>query len=151
MNPGLVGPPNSLSVGTVEFGGEAGVTITGTPPNQVINFQIPRTIYYPEPMIVTSSPQFIPDTTVIAIINRSGQTATSILVGSVEDRGGLPLIIKDLSTGISDPTGHTITVAHIDGTETIDGDPSYTIFSNSISRGSALFIPSVDLGGWYRI
>lgn len=40
-DPGVAGPPNSLSVGTVATGEEPAVTITGTAPNQVINFTLP--------------------------------------------------------------------------------------------------------------
>jgi hypothetical protein len=40
-DPGVAGPPNSLTVGTVVTGEEPAVTITGIAPNQVINFTIP--------------------------------------------------------------------------------------------------------------
>lgn len=40
-DPGVAGPPNSLTVGTVESGFTAQVTITGTAPSQTINFVLP--------------------------------------------------------------------------------------------------------------
>lgn len=40
-DPGVAGPPNSLSVGTVTTGASPQVTITGTAPSQTINFVIP--------------------------------------------------------------------------------------------------------------
>jgi hypothetical protein len=39
-DPGVAGPPNSLTIGTVTTG-EASATITGTPPNQVLNLVYP--------------------------------------------------------------------------------------------------------------
>lgn len=38
--PGAAGPPNTLTIGTVTTG-EAGATITGIPPNQVLNLVYP--------------------------------------------------------------------------------------------------------------
>jgi len=38
--PGAAGPPNSLSIGTVTTGAP-GATITGTPPNQILNLVYP--------------------------------------------------------------------------------------------------------------
>lgn len=40
-DPGVAGPPNNLSVGTVTVGNTPEVTITGTAPSQTINFVIP--------------------------------------------------------------------------------------------------------------
>lgn len=40
-DPGVAGPPNILSIGTVTEGTEAQVTITGTAPAQVLNFVLP--------------------------------------------------------------------------------------------------------------
>lgn len=150
LNPGISGPPNTLTVGDVVFGSVADVTITGDAPNQVINFYIPRTLYLAEPRIITASSDIVSATDQIIIVQRSGPTATSLLFGPVAERNGLPLFVKDLSTGVTDPTGHTITNTP-NGAETIDGDSSYPIYSNSVSRGSALFIPSVYLGGWFRV
>lgn len=36
------GPPNKLEVGSVTVGAQAYVSVTGTPPNQVVNFVLPR-------------------------------------------------------------------------------------------------------------
>lgn len=40
-DPGVAGPPNSLSIGTVTGGASPQVTITGTAPNQTLNFVLP--------------------------------------------------------------------------------------------------------------
>lgn len=42
-DPGVAGPPNSLSIGTVTTG-EPGATITGTPPNQILNLVYPNAV-----------------------------------------------------------------------------------------------------------
>jgi hypothetical protein len=42
-DPGVAGPPNTLTVGTVTTG-DAAVTITGIAPNQVINFVLPAKV-----------------------------------------------------------------------------------------------------------
>lgn len=45
-DPGVAGPPNSLAVGTVTTGNVAQVTITGTSPNQTLNFVLPSSGAY---------------------------------------------------------------------------------------------------------
>lgn len=40
-DPGVAGPPNSLSIGTVTGGETPQVTITGTAPSQTLNFVLP--------------------------------------------------------------------------------------------------------------
>lgn len=40
-DPGVAGPPNSLSIGTVTSGTTPAVTITGTAPSQTLNFVLP--------------------------------------------------------------------------------------------------------------
>ena len=45
-DPGVAGPPNVLSVGTVTAGVTAAVTITGTPPSQTLNFVLPAGASY---------------------------------------------------------------------------------------------------------
>lgn len=40
-DPGVAGPPNSLSIGTVASGTTPQVTITGTAPSQTLNFVLP--------------------------------------------------------------------------------------------------------------
>lgn len=44
-DPGVAGPPNALSIGTVTIG-TAAVNITGTPPSQIINFVLPAGASY---------------------------------------------------------------------------------------------------------
>lgn len=40
-DPGVAGPPNNLTIGTVITGNEPDVTISGIAPNQVLDFVIP--------------------------------------------------------------------------------------------------------------
>jgi hypothetical protein len=40
-DPGVAGPPNSLTIGTVTVADEASATITGVAPNQVLNLVYP--------------------------------------------------------------------------------------------------------------
>lgn len=40
-DPGVAGPPNALSIGTVTDGQNASATITGTPPSQILNLVLP--------------------------------------------------------------------------------------------------------------
>jgi hypothetical protein len=46
-DPGVAGPPNVLTVGSVDISdnAQASVTITGVAPNQVINFVLPSAAY----------------------------------------------------------------------------------------------------------
>ena len=53
-DPGVAGPPNALTVGTVAVG-EIGVTITGTAPSQVLNFVLPITGNYTHNQSTASS------------------------------------------------------------------------------------------------
>lgn len=53
-DPGVAGPPNVLTVGTVSSG-PAAVTITGTAPNQVLNFVLPVGSSYIHNQIVSST------------------------------------------------------------------------------------------------
>ncbi len=53
-DPGVAGPPNTLTVGTVSSG-PAAVTITGTAPNQVLNFVLPVGSSYIHNQIVSST------------------------------------------------------------------------------------------------
>jgi hypothetical protein len=39
-DPGVAGPPNTLTIGTVTVG-EASASVTGTPPNQILNLVYP--------------------------------------------------------------------------------------------------------------
>ena len=53
-DPGVAGPPNVLSVGTVTTG-TAAVAITGTAPSQVLNFVIPISGSYTHTQSVSSA------------------------------------------------------------------------------------------------
>lgn len=54
-DPGVAGPPNTLSIGDVEVGPVAEVTITGSAPTQVLNFVLPRSGTYIHNQAVSSS------------------------------------------------------------------------------------------------
>ena len=54
-DPGVAGPPNILSVGSVTEGVEAQVTITGTAPSQVLNFVLPVGGIYTHNQAVSSN------------------------------------------------------------------------------------------------
>lgn len=54
-DPGVAGPPNVLSVGTVDVGPTASVTITGGAPNQTLNFVLPQGGTYIHNQAVSSS------------------------------------------------------------------------------------------------
>lgn len=82
---GIAGPPNTLTVGTVEVGArdEAAVTITGVAPNQTINFVIPSASDYVHNQIASSSTWTIthnlgyyPSVTVV-------DSANNVVVGDV--------------------------------------------------------------------
>ena len=53
-DPGVAGPPNVLTVGTVTAG-TAAVTITGTPPSQTLNFVLPVGASYVHTQSVSAS------------------------------------------------------------------------------------------------
>jgi hypothetical protein len=53
-DPGVAGPPNSLSIGTVTVGTTA-VSITGTAPAQVLNFVLPVSGNYAHTQSVSSA------------------------------------------------------------------------------------------------
>lgn len=53
-DPGVAGPPNVLTIGTVTSG-PADVTITGVAPNQVLNFVIPVGASYTHNQLTSSS------------------------------------------------------------------------------------------------
>jgi len=53
--PGVAGPPNVLSVGTVTAGVTAAVTITGTAPSQTLDFVLPAGASYAHNQSVSAS------------------------------------------------------------------------------------------------
>lgn len=54
-DPGVAGPPNSLSIGTVEVGETADATITGIPPTQTLNLVLPMAGQYVHNQMVSAS------------------------------------------------------------------------------------------------
>ena len=45
-DPGVAGPPNTLTIGTVTVGDSASASITGISPNQILNLVYPRATRY---------------------------------------------------------------------------------------------------------
>jgi hypothetical protein len=54
-DPGVAGPPNTLSIGTVTSGTTPEVTITGTAPSQTLNFVLPTGGIYTHNQMSSSS------------------------------------------------------------------------------------------------
>jgi hypothetical protein len=55
-DPGPTGPANNLTIGTVTSGPVASATITGAPPNQVLNLVLPTTTTNPQSTTFTTNP-----------------------------------------------------------------------------------------------
>jgi hypothetical protein len=83
----------------------------------------------------------------IVTIERVAPTATSLALPNTAFRGGRELLIADLSTGITDPTGHTITLTP-DGAEKIMNASSWPLFSNSVSLASIRLTPVPSKSTW---
>lgn len=54
-DPGVSGPPNTLSIGTVTSGPVASATITGTAPTQTLSFVLPTAGQYVHNQLTSSS------------------------------------------------------------------------------------------------
>jgi hypothetical protein len=84
-DPGVAGPPNVLTVGSVEVadGAQASVTITGVAPNQVINFIIPSAAYVHSQIsssstwTITHNLGYFPSVTVV-------DSSNNVVVGDVK-------------------------------------------------------------------
>lgn len=74
------------------------------------------------------------------VLNKAVASPTTINLGPVAARDGLPLTISDAGGNAGD-----ITITP-NGAETIMGGASYIVGSG----GSATFYPNVDLNGWYK-
>jgi len=55
-DPGPTGPANTLTIGTVTSGPVASATITGAPPNQILNLVLPTTQTNPQSTTFTTNP-----------------------------------------------------------------------------------------------
>jgi hypothetical protein len=92
-DPGVAGPPNSLTVGTVATGEEPAITITGVAPNQVINFTLPVGGSYTHTQYSSSSRweithnlMYNPNVTVV-------DSAGTIIEGSIEYLGPNSIVL----------------------------------------------------------
>lgn len=54
-DPGVAGPPNTLSIGTVTTGSTANATITGVAPTQTLNLVLPMAGQYVHNQLVSAS------------------------------------------------------------------------------------------------
>lgn len=100
-----------------------------------------------EPSLITGATYIVTTETNVAI-SKVAPTTTGITLPSVASRGGRPIRIIDWSTGITDPTGHTITITP-NGVEKIMQQATWQMFSNSVSLASGTLWPSITLNGWY--
>jgi hypothetical protein len=92
-DPGVAGPPNTLTVGTVATGEEPAITITGVAPNQVINFTIPVGGAYTHTQYsssarweITHNLLYNPNVTVV-------DSAGTIIEGSIEYLGPNSIVL----------------------------------------------------------
>ncbi len=91
-------------------------------------------------IVTTAGPFTIADNTSAEVLNKFIASATSITLGTVAGRNGLPLVIADVANNAGD-----ITITP-NGAETIMGFSSYIMGSG----GSMTLYPSTALGGWYK-
>lgn len=98
-----------------------------------------------EPRVVTGDFTVGADDTTIAV-QRVAPAATAGTLPTVASRNGSPVSIVDMSTAIVD---HIITLTP-NGVETIMGEATWTLASNSADRAAITLWPSTVLGGWYR-
>lgn len=97
------------------------------------------------PVVVSGASATVAATTSVIVIQRAAPAATALTLGPVAARLGLPLLIIDLSTGV---TAHTITVTP-DGAETISLNATLVMVSTAASLTHAELNPSTALSGWY--
>jgi hypothetical protein len=80
-----------------------------------------------------------------AAIQRAAPAATAITLPAVAPQDGIPISILDWSTSV---TEHAITITP-NGSETIMGKPSITIYSTPDQLAGITLYPSTSLAGWY--
>lgn len=95
----------------------------------------------------TSGAVDVTDTQGAAIIKKIAPTATAVNLPSIADRDGKPLLLADISTGISEETGHVITV-NADGSDTFMGLASPFMTTNYGSGVLITFIPYLAENTW---
>jgi hypothetical protein len=79
------------------------------------------------------------------VIQRAAPSTTAIALMAVSAQDGIPVVIVDWSTSVVE---HAITITP-DGTETIMGKPSITIYSTADQLAGVKLYPSTNLAGWY--
>lgn len=137
--PGAVGPANTLSLGTISTGtagSEAVVTITGTPPTQLLNLTIPRG------NVGATGPQGVTPTLHVGTVTTlaEGGSASATLVPTGSDYA-LNLSIPRGNTG---STGATNSIAI--GTVTSGVSASATLTGTAPSQTLNLVLPKGDTG-----
>lgn len=98
-----------------------------------------------EPIQITSASGAIAAGENAAVIQRSGPAATAVQLPPVAAQDGIPATIFDWSTSVVE---HAITITP-DGTETIMGQSSLTIYSTPNQLAGVKLYPSTTLAGWY--
>jgi len=98
-----------------------------------------------EPVPVSGASILLPVGTSAAVVQRAVPTATAIALPSVTAQDGMPISIADWSSSVVE---HAITITP-DGTETIMGKPSITIYSTPDQLAGVKLYPSTNLAGWY--
>ena len=92
-DPGVAGPPNVLSIGTVVSGNLPAVSVTGVPPAQTLNFVIPTGGTYAHTQYsasnrweITHNLNYKPNVTVV-------DSAGTIIEGSIEYSGPNSIVL----------------------------------------------------------
>ncbi|MDE2101698.1 MAG: hypothetical protein KGL39_30915 [Patescibacteria group bacterium] len=104
-----------------------------------------ESVAIPEPTLVTTASAIIAGGTFSVGVERSAPVTTALILPSVADQDGIPLIIFDWSSSVA---GHTITLTP-DGSETIMRLSSWQLYSTADSLAFIRLIPSTLLSGWY--
>lgn len=98
-----------------------------------------------EPRLVTTGSDSVGATDMALAVSRAAPSTTAISLPAVASRNKVPARIIDWSTAVTD---HTITLTP-NGAETIMGQATWPLFSNSASLASITLYPSTVLSGWY--
>jgi hypothetical protein len=118
---GPVGPANVLTVGTVTTGApgtDADVDITGTSPDQVVNFTIPRGDVGPANSLTVNSVTTLPP----------GSPATVNITGTPPNQ----LIDFGIPQGLVGPTGANVTLGTVLPGTALDGALFWNTTTNTL-------------------
>lgn len=130
---GPVGPTNSLSIGTVA-NGAAGATITGTPPNQVLNLTLPSGV-----AATTSVPG------IIQLANDLAGTSTAPQVVSTHLTNPLPLAQGGTAGATVAASRNNLGIADIPSS-TVTGALTTTSVTATLATGDGAQFPAAGIG-----